>query len=159
MTAGDRIWMALGCWWLVLVALVASTAALPTGAHAQDGKSYNARLSVVPIDDSMRASVTGTGSATMRLTGTQLVVSGTFEGLASRATVAQIHWAQPGVRGPVLFDLEASKDTRGTLRGTFTLTPAQVAQFERGWFYVQLHSEQAPDGNLWGWALPPEKQP
>jgi len=32
-----------------------------------------------------------------------------------------------------------------------------VTDLEKGRFYVQLHSEKAPDGNLWGWLLPQEK--
>ena len=40
---------------------------------------------------------------------------------------------------------------------TLDLTPLQVTDLEKGRFYVQLHSEKAPDGNLWGWLLPAEK--
>jgi hypothetical protein len=46
----------------------------------------------------------------------------------------------------------------GTLSGSFTLTPIQVADLEKGRLYVQLHSEKAPDGNLWGWLLPQESK-
>jgi len=46
----------------------------------------------------------------------------------------------------------------GTISGAFTLTSIQVADLEKGRLYVQLHSEKAPDGNLWGWLLPQEKR-
>jgi hypothetical protein len=30
-----------------------------------------------------------------------------------------------------------------------------VEALKAGRFYIQLHSERAPDGNLWGWLLAP----
>ena len=37
-----------------------------------------------------------------------------------------------------------------TVRG---LTPDQIADLRAGRLYVQIQSERAPDGNLWGWLL------
>jgi len=128
-------------------------------AGAQSGKTYKARLSPVPMDASMAATVSGLGSATATLTGTTLTVTGTFDGLKSTATIAQIHRAQRGVRGPVVFDLKVTPNgLGGALAGTITLTPQQAADLDKGWFYIQLHSEKAPDGNLWGWLLPQENR-
>ena len=53
-----------------------------------------------------------------------------------------------------MFDLKLTKGTSGTLIGTFTLTPEQVEAVKAGRFYIQVHSESAPDGNLLGWLLP-----
>lgn len=121
---------------------------------AQQPKTFKTRLAPVPIDLSMQATIAGSGTVTAVLTGTKLVVSGMFEGLRSPATIAQLHRSPVrGVRGPVLFDLAVAKTegTGGTLSGTVELTPIQVADLEKGRLYVQLHSEKAPDGNLWGW--------
>ena len=126
---------------------------------AQSGRTYKARLSPVPMDASMAATVSGLGSATATLNGTTLTVNGTFDGLKSPATMAQIHKAQRGVRGPVVFDLKVTPNgTSGTLSGTIAMTPQQAADLDKGWFYIQLHSEKAPDGNLWGWLLPQENR-
>ena len=46
----------------------------------------------------------------------------------------------------------------GTLSGSFDLTPLQIADLEKGRLYVQVHSEKAPDGNLWGWLMPQENK-
>jgi hypothetical protein len=46
----------------------------------------------------------------------------------------------------------------GTLNGAFDLTPLQAADLEKGRLYVQVHSEKAPEGNLWGWLLPQENK-
>ncbi len=129
---------------------------------AQPPKTFKARLSPVPIDIAMQATVAGSGSVSAVLTGSKLAISGTFEGLRSPATIAQVHKGPvKGVRGPFAFDLTVSKasdPTSGTLSGSIDLTPLQLADLEKGRLYVQLHSEKAPDGNLWGWLLLQEKR-
>ena len=128
---------------------------------AQQPKSYKARLSPVPIDVSMQATIAGSGSVSAVLTGTKLAITGTFDGLKSPATTAQIHKGPVrGVRGPNVLDLTVSKTdaASGTLTGSFDLTAIQLADLDKGRLYVQLHSEKAPDGNLWGWLLPQENR-
>ena len=111
----------------------------------------------MPIDVQMQATVSGSGSLTAVLTSSKLTVNGTFDGLRSPATIVQMHKSPTrGVRGPVVFDLTATQGTSGTITGTVDLTAAQVADLEKGLLYVQLHSEKAPEGNLWGWLLPAE---
>ncbi len=119
-------------------------------------RTYRTRLSPVPVDTAMMATIAGSGQVTATLTGTRLIISGTFEGLKSPATVARLHRAQKGVRGPAVFDLvvantPGASSTSGTLSATLDLTPTQVDDLGRDRFYVQVHSEKAPEGNLWGW--------
>jgi hypothetical protein len=128
---------------------------------AQQPKTYRARLSPVPLDVAMQATVAGGGSVSAVLTGTKLAVTGTFEGLKSPATIAQVHKSPTrGVRGPNVFDLTVAKTdaASGTISGSFDLTAIQIADLEKGRLYVQLHSEKAPDGNLWGWLLTQENK-
>jgi CHRD domain-containing protein len=133
-----------------LAALVAATTAV--SPQAQTAKTFRTRLSPVPIDLTMAATITGSGNVTAVLNGNKLTFSGTFEGLASPATIAQLHKGPvAGVRGPVLFDLTVTHAVTGTISGTVELTPAQVTDLEKHRLYVQVHSEKAPDGNLWGW--------
>jgi hypothetical protein len=137
-----------------IVALVFS-ADLP----AQPKIQYRARLSPVPIDVAMQNTVAGSGSATAVLVGTTLTVNGTFTGLKSPATVARIHVGPKGIRGPGAFDLQVTGGVgglSGTIRGVFTLTPQQLDDLAKSRLYIQLHSEKAADGNLWGWLLPQE---
>ena len=131
----------------------AAVLTLVLSASAQVDK-FKARLSTIPIEATTAASIAGSGSATAVLTGTSLSISGTFEGMKTPATRAQIHRGAKGVRGPALFDLAITKGTSGTIGGTLTLAPAQVDDLKKGRFYVQIHAEKAPDGNLWGWLLP-----
>jgi hypothetical protein len=111
----------------------------------------------VPVDLAMAATISGSGAATAVLTGRRLHVTGTFEGLRSPATTIRVHKGQKGVRGPAVFDLTVSRDTSGTITADIELTPQQVETLEKGWYYLQLSSEQAPEGNLWGWLIVQEK--
>jgi hypothetical protein len=119
---------------------------------------FRARLSTVPIDVSMHATVAGQGSATATLHGTTLTVSGSFHGLKTPATFAKIHIAPKGIRGPAVFDLTVTKGTSGSISGKVDLTAGHVDDLRQSRLYIQLHSEKAPDGNLWGWLLPEEKR-
>ena len=123
-------------------------------SHAQTS-IFKTRLAPVPIDLPMAATVTGSGSVTASLEGNKLTFSGTFSGLTGPATIAQVHKGPvAGVRGPVLFDLTVTHATNGTISGSVELSPAQLVDLEKRRLYVQIHSEKAPDGNLWGWLFP-----
>ena len=73
--------------------------------------------------------------------------------MKSPATIAQVHMGARGVRGPVEFDLQIDKAPNGNISGVITLTKVQIDTLRRGWYYIQIHAEQAPEGNLWGWLL------
>ena len=121
--------------------------------------SYRARLSVVPLDVAMQSTVAGAGSATATLKGTTLTITGTFSGLKTNATVARVHRGpRTAMRGPAIGDLTATAGTSGTITGTIELTKQQVDDLVAGRLYLQLHSEKAPEGNLWGWFLPETKK-
>ena len=138
------------------LAILLLAAAISRGAvlDAQESESFKARLSPVPISVDLVDRVTGSGSVTAILTGTLLAVTGTFAGLQSQATVARIHAGErTGVRGQAVLELITTPATSGTISGVFELTPAQLEGLRRGRLYIQLHSEKAPDGNVWGWLL------
>ena len=137
--------------------LTAALAVLPALVSAQAAPAYKGRLSPVPVA-AASPNVTGVGSATATLSGTKLTIAGTFEGLASPATLAKLHRGPKGIRGPAVFDLTVTPGTSGKISGSFDLSPSQVEDLARERFYVQLHSEKAPDGNLWGWLLAQENK-
>ena len=125
----------------------------PPGA-AQNPERFKVRLTTVPMDGGMRGTVAGSGSATATLGGSTLSISGTFEGLKSPATAATLHsGVARGVRGVSVAELVVSKGVRGTVTGSVMLTPDQVKGLRDGRLYLELASEKAPDGNLWGWIL------
>ena len=135
----------------VVVALVMAGAVRP--AIAQTGERFRARLTPLPRDAANMRDLTGIGSATATLSGNKLTINGTFEGLRGPATVARLHRAQTGVRGDSVFDLTVSRAPSGTVTASLDLSPLLVDDLRKGRLYIQIHSEKAPDGNLWGWLL------
>jgi CHRD domain len=125
--------------------------------QAQNGEKFKGRLAPVPALGVPVPSVAGLGSASASLSGRKLTVSGTFEKMASAATVGHLCIGQlTGVRGESIFDLTVSKSgdgTSGTIAGNFDLSPAQIDALKKGRLYIQIHSEGAPNGHLLGWLL------
>lgn len=140
---------------LILLAACAVAASVVT-VDAQS-RQYRARLSPVPLDVAMQATIAGSGSVAATLNGSTLTLTGTYTGLRTAATVARVHRSpRTAMRGPAVGDLKITPGTSGTITGSIELTKDQVDDLANGRLYIQLHSEKAPDGNLWGWLLAQE---
>ncbi len=121
---------------------------------AQTPETFKARLSPVPVEAKTRADIAGIGSATATLVGAKLSIAGSFEGLRSPAIDAKIHQGPvTGVRGPAILDVTVAHATSGGVKASLDLTPPQIESLNKGQLYIQIDSEKAPDGNLWGWLL------
>jgi hypothetical protein len=138
--------------------LMAGLVGLAPVVQAQAARVFKTHLSPVPVA-AYNANIVGTGTVTATLTGSKLAISGTYEGLASPATQAKIFKSpKPGMRGDALLDLKVSGGISGTITGQFDLTAAQVQELSASRYYVQLHSEKAAEGNLWGWLMPQQEK-
>jgi len=121
---------------------------------AQSAENYKARLTAMAADARNRGGLGGSGSATATLAGSKLTVIGTFADLQSPAMTANLHaGVAAGVRGPAFGDLKISESQNGNISGTFDLTAQQVASLRKGGLYIEIHSEKARDGVLWGWLV------
>ncbi len=141
---------------LVPAVLIAAT--LLTVVDAQPTQ-YRTRLSMVPTDLPMQTTIAGFGAATATLKGSTLTITGTFTGLKTAATVIHVlRSPKTGMRGTPIGDLTATQATSGTISGSIELAKTQIDDLAAGRLYIQLHSQKAPDGNLWGWLLPQEKK-
>ncbi|MEO8300256.1 MAG: CHRD domain-containing protein [Rhizomicrobium sp.] len=118
-------------------------------------ETYQANLGPMPLDAANRATKLGRGEATATLDGNVLVVGGNFIGLPSPATKAHLcissHIGVPGGDG---FDLVVTEAVNGTVSGQLVLNAKQATAFRTGRLYLQIDSQNAPTGNLWGWLLP-----
>jgi hypothetical protein len=133
---------------LAMLAVLAASS--PAWAQA-----YATRLTAVAYDGAMRANVQGDGRATATLDGKMLTVAGTFAELPSVATSASLYSGTGiGIPGPAILELKLNGQTDGSLSGSFALNAKQLAALKLGNVYVQINSQKAPDGNLWGWLLP-----
>ena len=129
-------------------------AAVAFSLAAQNRETFKATLSAVPADIRTRADLAGAGSVTAVLDGSRLAITGSFEGLKTAATTANLHSAvAAGVRGPAIADLTIPKATSGTIAGLTELTPQQMTSLHHGGLYIEIHNEKSPDGVLWGWLL------
>jgi hypothetical protein len=134
--------------------LLVLTMACAWSLTAQAPETFKTRLSPVPVDAKTRADVTGVGSVTATLVGAKLSITGSFEGLRSQALDAKVHQGPAtGVRGPAILDIVVPHATSGAVSATLDLTPQQIESLKKGRLYLQIDSEKAPDGNLWGWLL------
>ncbi len=123
----------------------------------QKEQKFVAALSPVSMDLAMREVITGQGTVSAVLKGNKLSISGSFEGLHFPAMGVRLYRGRlTGLRGDPVFDLMATHATSGTITGSLELNPAQIESLQKGEFYLQLDSEGARDGNLWGWLLRPE---
>src|SRR5262245_45406965 len=140
--------------YIVLLVACAGLFMLSASGASQSPERYRVRLTTVPMDGGMRNTVAGNGSASATLAGAKLSITGTFDGLKSPATSAQLHsGVAKGVRGNTVADLEITKSTKGSISGSVDLTPDQLKGLRDGRLYIEVASEKAPEGNLWGWIL------
>lgn len=143
-----------------MTALAALLVALAVGAGQPATPplgAMRARLAPVPLDVAMQETIAGLGTATATLSGSTLTVEGTYRGLVSPATAVKVFDSpRPGMRGRLVGEFASGGGTTGTFKGTVTLTREQAAAYAAGLLYVQLHSEKAADGNLWGWLTTPK---
>jgi hypothetical protein len=127
---------------------------LASPGASQNPERFKVRLTTVPMDGGMRNTVAGFGSASATLTGAKLSITGSFDGLKSPATAAKLNsGVARGVRGNSIGTLEITKSTKGSISGAVDLTPEQVKGLRDGHLYIEVASEKAPEGNLWGWIL------
>ena len=123
-------------------------------------KKFQAYLSPMPHNDAMHANFSGKGTAAATLEGDSLSLSGTFSGLASAATKAHLCLSMAaGIPGKPIFEVTVAAAVEGNLNGTFKLDKDQIEAFQKGQLYIQIDSEKAPSGNLWGWLLAAHEVP
>jgi len=125
--------------------------ALP--ALAADAQFFST-LDPAPMTMATRANVAGAGSVSAELNGNKLSVQGSFSGLASAATKAELRsGSMIGVPGDVFANLTITPAADGSLSGTVSLDRAKLKALRDGAVYVQINDEKAPDGALRAWLV------
>lgn len=110
--------------------------------------------SVPPVDTS------GSGTADLTYDPDTRTVTWniTYSGLSSPVTMSHFHGPAPeGQNGPVVIWL-TSKTTppSSPIKGSATLTPEQAQQFSAGDWYVNVHTQSHPAGEIRGQVKPPK---
>lgn len=81
-----------------------------------------------------------------------------YTGLSSPTTMAHFHGpAMPGHNAPpvIWLSTQGSPPTN-PMTGTATLTPEQAKQFSAGEWYVNVHTQSHPAGEIRGQVIPPK---
>ena len=136
------------------VLLVAFSICIGVVADATAADKYQVYLSAMPFNDVTQPIMTGKGSASATLDGDTLSITGTFTGLSGPAIKAHLSLSRgPGIPGSPFVDLTLAGDVAGKVTGQIKLDPSQLAALRGGRLYIQIDSEKAPAGHLWGWLL------
>ena len=123
-------------------------------AHAVAAEKYQVYLSPMPFNDATQPIMQGKGTVSATLDGDTLSISGTFTGLSGPATKARLSVSRgPGIHGNALADLTLTGDVAGKVTGQVKLDPSQLVALRGRRLYIQIDSEKAPSGHLWGWLL------
>lgn len=83
-----------------------------------------------------------------------------YSGLSGPATMAHFHLGPPTVNGPVMLWLsKQGSPAENPIKGQATLTPEQSQQFLAGDWYINVHTQANPGGEIRGQVVPPKPGP
>lgn len=138
---------------------------LGSSLFAQNGESEEFRAFLSGANEVSPVFTTGSGMVNLELSGDQLTITGSFEGLVSPlepigGTGAHIHLGFTGQNGGVEIPLTptlSDGDTAGTFDETVTVSTEQADAMRARQLYVNIHSETYNSGELRGQILPAGK--
>lgn len=140
---------------IVLTFATALAVILAGCAPATVGNDFAANLTAsaeFPAPTLDGATPSGSATATFNEADNLLALTGTFSGLTGPATGAHIHGpADVGETAGVVFPLQMDPAATGTISGTWTdMTPEQVQHLRDGLYYVNIHTQMNPAGEIRG---------
>jgi len=119
-------------------------------AGVADAATLHFATSLKGSDEVPPNTTTGTGDVKAKLDTTSKVFSYvvTYSGLTGPATMAHFHGpAAPGVNAPPIITM---KTLPSPIKGTATLTDAQIADLQAGNWYFNVHTAAHPPGEIRG---------
>ncbi len=128
-------------------------ALLAAGASHAETLSFHTKLE--GSKDKIPNNVPATGTATLELDTATKVAHYTviYGGLSSPPIKVHLHGPkEEGMKAPAVLDEHSDHPTSPT-KGTVTLTDHQIDQLQAGQLYVNVHTQNYPDGEIRGWLL------
>ncbi|MDB5539821.1 MAG: hypothetical protein JWQ89_1548 [Devosia sp.] len=135
---------------LLAASAILALSAMPAFAATVNFTADLNAAQVVPPTDS-----TGTGKAqvTLDTVSKELTWNVTYEGLSGAVTAAHFHGpAAVGANAPVVVPF--ADPLTSPIKGSTTLTDEQITQLQGGMWYINLHTEKFPDGEIRGQVTP-----
>ena len=124
-----------------LFAAVAAVSLLVAGAASAQMMHYSAKMKGAD-------GVKGSGEVTAMLDGKTFTYTATYKDLTGPAVAAHFHnAATPGGNGPPVVPATVSPSP---IKGTATLTDAQIADLNAGKVYFNVHTAANPGGEIRG---------
>ena len=107
---------------------------------------------------SVKTAATGTADLTYDPATRLLTWNVSYTGLSGPATMAHFHGpATEGKNGPpVIWLKEKGAAVESPIKGEATLTPEQAQQFTAGEWYINVHTQANPGGEIRGQVMPPK---
>jgi hypothetical protein len=136
----------------IYVVLLAATLVIGSAGVVGVGAAVAGTLFTADLSGSNEVPPTGstaTGHANLYLSAdeTNLHVKLTVTGFTNLITASHIHVAEPTVNGPVVFGIGAFTST---IEADWALSAANVADLKAGLYYVNVHSDVFPGGEIRG---------
>jgi CHRD domain len=125
--------------------------AFATGQASATIKTYESFLSGLGENPPNASPATGYGLAVIDDVALTLTVNESWSGLLAPATASHIHGiAGVGVNAPVLFPFSGvPAATSGAIpQQVFSVTPTQIAAFDAGLMYFNVHTSVFPGGEI-----------
>src|SRR5262249_14748509 len=141
---------------LILLACVALTAWV--GLASASPISFTVPLTgteqVPPVETSAKGSAAVTYDPATRVVTWTI----TYTGLSAPATMAHFHGpVEKGKNGQVVIWLSTKgSPAESPFKGEATLTPEQARQFTAGEWYINVHTQAHPGGEIRGQVVPPK---
>lgn len=133
-----------------LVASVLALSACSTKAQMSHSTGFTAQLSGASEVPPTTSAATGTLETSLDKDTNILSWTVTYAGLSSPLTAGHFHGpAMPGQNAGVVVPLGTNL-TSSPIKGKATLTAAQIADLMAGMWYVNLHTQANPNGEIRG---------
>ncbi len=142
--------------------VIAATALAAAGAFAAAPHAAPASFKVALTGGEQVPPVETAGKGTADLTydpaTRTLTWSVSFEGLSGPATMAHFHGPAAAGKnaGVTVWIGKQGGPVESPVKGEATLTPDQAAQFAAGEWYVNVHTQAHPGGEIRGQVVPPK---
>jgi CHRD domain len=133
-----------------LLSLAVFAFSLTCGLAQAEQMKFKADLSAGP---GITSAGKGAATASLDTTTKMLTWAVDYSGLSGPATAAHMHGpADPGANAGVVVPFTGSLSS--PIKGSATLTDAQIAQLEAGKWYVNIHTDANKGGEIRGQLVP-----
>ena len=142
---------------VILMACMTGVAAWAVASQAAPA-TFKVTLTGAQQVPPVQTSATGTADLSYDPATRVVTWSVTCSGLSGPPTMAHFHGpAAAGKNGPVAIWLtEKGKPAASPIKGQATLTPEQAQQFNAGEWYINVHTQANPGGEIRGQVVPPK---